>query len=58
MNVNDIIHGFKLIKTDHVPEVASDTFEFKHVKSGARLLYLKNNLNLHTFHGLFSFFKF
>ena len=42
MNVNDIIHGFKLIKTDHVPEVASDTFEFRHVKSGARLLYLKN----------------
>lgn len=42
MNVNDVIHGFKLIKIDNVPEVASDTFEFKHVKSGARLLYLKN----------------
>ncbi|WP_294521020.1 insulinase family protein [uncultured Anaerovibrio sp.] len=42
MNINDIIHGFKLIKKDRVKEAASDTFEFVHVKSGARLLYLKN----------------
>lgn len=42
MNINDIIHGFKLIKKDQVKEAASDTFEFIHVKSGARLLYLKN----------------
>ena len=29
MNINDIIHGFKLIKKDRVKEAASDTFEVK-----------------------------
>jgi len=43
MEINDIIHGFRLIKKDNVPEAASTTFEFEHVKSGARLLYLKNS---------------
>ena len=43
MNVNDIIHGFKLERQDTVPEAASEAFVFKHIKSGARLLFLKNN---------------
>ena len=43
MNVNDIIHGFKLERQDSVPEAASEAFIFKHIKSGARLLFLKNN---------------
>ncbi|MCR5175336.1 MAG: insulinase family protein [Anaerovibrio sp.] len=42
MDINDVIHGFKLIKKDHVAEAGSDTFEFIHEKSGARLLYLQN----------------
>lgn len=42
MKINDVVHGFRLLKTDYVKEAASDTFEFVHVKSGARLLYLKN----------------
>ena len=42
MQVNDIIHGFRLLRQEQVKEAASDAFEFQHVKSGARLLYLKN----------------
>ena len=43
MQVNDIIHGFRLLRQEQVKEAASDAFEFQHVKSGARLLYLKYN---------------
>lgn len=49
MKVNDIIHGFRLLKQDYVKECASETFEFIHVKSGARLLYLKNDDNNKVF---------
>lgn len=42
MQVNDIIHGFKLLRKEQVKEAASEAFEFRHIKSGARLLYLKN----------------
>lgn len=42
MKINDVIHGFKLIRSEKVQEIASQAFEFKHVKSGARLLYLQN----------------
>lgn len=42
MNINDIIHGFKLLRVEEVQEAASKAFEFQHVKSGARLLYLQN----------------
>ena len=42
MQVNDIIHGFRLLRQEQVKEAASEAFEFQHVKSGARLLYLKN----------------
>ena len=36
MNVNDIIHGFKLERQDTVTEAASEAFIFKHIKSGAK----------------------
>ena len=49
MKVNDIIHGFRLLKQDYVKECASETFEFIHVKSGARLLYFKNDDNNKVF---------
>ena len=42
MQVNDIIHGFRLLRQEQVKEAASEAFEFQHMKSGARLLYLKN----------------
>ena len=42
MQVNDIIHGFKLVRREAVREAASQAFEFEHIRSGARLLYLQN----------------
>lgn len=43
MQVNDMVHGFRLLRREQVREAASEAFEFRHVKSGARLLYLKNS---------------
>ena len=42
MEVNDIVHGFKLLRREEVKETASTAYEFRHEKSGARLLYLQN----------------
>lgn len=42
MQVKDIIHGFELVRRERVEEAASEAFEFRHVKSGAKLLYLQN----------------
>ncbi|RYM04767.1 insulinase family protein [Sporolactobacillus sp. THM7-7] len=36
-------HGFQLVHKDDVPEIHSAAYLFEHVKSGARLLYLKND---------------
>lgn len=43
MQVNDVIHGFRLMRVEKVEEASSEAFEFQHEKSGARLLYLKNH---------------
>lgn len=43
MDLNQVYSGFKLIKTDIIEESASETFEFVHLKSGARLFYLKRD---------------
>ncbi len=43
MDLNQVYSGFKLIKTDIIEESASETFEFLHLKSGARLFYLKRD---------------
>lgn len=43
MKINDVIHGFKLLRQETVTEVASEAFIFQHEKSGAKLLYLKND---------------
>ncbi|MBR4695301.1 MAG: insulinase family protein, partial [Selenomonadaceae bacterium] len=42
MEINDILHGFRLLKKQTIPEADSEGFEFEHEKTGARLLYLKN----------------
>jgi presequence protease len=42
MQINDIIHGFRLLKTTKIKEAASTAYEFRHEKSGARLLFLQN----------------
>ncbi|MDO4203268.1 MAG: insulinase family protein [Selenomonadaceae bacterium] len=43
MELNQVYSGFKLIKKDIIAESASETFEFVHLKSGARLFYLKRD---------------
>ncbi len=43
MKVNDVVHGFRVLKTRPIPEVDSVSFEFVHEKSGARLFYLRND---------------
>lgn len=43
MKINDVIHGFKLLRQETVVEAASEAFIFEHEKSGAKLLYLQNN---------------
>ncbi len=42
MKINDVVHGFRLLKTQTIPEADSEGFEFVHEKTGARLFYLKN----------------
>ena len=42
MKENDVIYGFRLLKKTTVPEISSEAYEFKHEKSGARLLFLEN----------------
>lgn len=37
-----VIHGFKLLKQSYIKEIDSDCFEYKHLQSGAHLMYLKN----------------
>ncbi len=36
-------HGFLLEKTEHLEDIRSTGYLFRHTQSGARLLYLKNN---------------
>ena len=43
MQLNEVKHGFRLLKTHNVPEVSGETFEFVHEKTGAKLFYLKND---------------
>jgi len=43
MKLNELYHGFKLIDLHDVEEVKSTAHIFEHEKTGARLLYLKND---------------
>ena len=40
LKINDELHGFRLINRETIKELASETFEFTHIKTGARLFYL------------------
>ncbi len=40
IKLNDELHGFRLTKIDNVPELTADTYEFEHIKTGAKLFYL------------------
>ncbi len=40
---NEILHGFRLLKQQAVPEIDAKAYEFVHEKSGARLFFLEND---------------
>ena len=43
------IHGFKLIKQSYVDTIQTTVLEYEHIKSGAKLIYLKNDDDNKTF---------
>lgn len=43
MNINEICHGFKLLRKSAIKEVSSEAYLFEHEKSGARLFFLEND---------------
>ena len=43
MNINDKIFGFELKKISEVEEVSAKSYEFEHIKTGAKLFYLAAN---------------
>ena len=43
MNINDIIHGFKVTRIAPAPDCGSELIEMSHEKTGARLVWLKND---------------
>ena len=40
IKINDELHGFKVQKISDVMEVSAKTYEFEHIKTGAKLLYI------------------
>ncbi|MCQ2009630.1 insulinase family protein [Sporolactobacillus sp. STSJ-5] len=40
---NKVVHGFRLLHTDTIQDIHSEAYVFEHEKSGARLLFLKND---------------
>lgn len=38
-----MLYGFKLLKKEYVKDINSDVYTYKHIKSGAHVVYVKNN---------------
>ena len=43
MNINDTIHGFTVTRIAPAPDCGSELIEMQHIKTGARLVWLKNS---------------
>lgn len=43
MNINDTIHGFSVTRIAPAPDCGSELIEMTHIKTGARLVWLKNS---------------
>ena len=43
LKINETLHGFKLKKISDVAEISSKVYEFEHLKSGAKLLYVASS---------------
>ena len=40
LQIKDELHGFRLEKISEVEEISAKTFEFEHIKTGAKLFYV------------------
>ncbi len=49
MNINDLIHGFRITNIRHVDEIDADLFEMVHEKTRAKALWLKRDDDNKTF---------
>ncbi len=49
MRINDILHGFKILREVDIPDVSGTLYELIHVGSGASLYYLKRDDENKTF---------
>ena len=49
MNINDIIHGFRVINARHIDEINGDLYEMVHEKTSARTIWLKRDDENKTF---------
>ncbi len=49
LKINDELHGFKLEKISDIVEISSKVYEFEHIKTGAKLLYVANTDDNKTF---------
>ena len=43
MKLNDILHGFKINRINHLEEISGDLYEMGHLKTSAKLLWLKRD---------------
>ncbi|MDO4178306.1 MAG: insulinase family protein [Phascolarctobacterium sp.] len=43
LNLNEVYHGFKVLRYEYIDEIASHAYIMEHEKSGAKLLYLGND---------------
>jgi len=50
MQINEVKHGFRLVRQGEVPELAAHTFLFTHEKSGARLFFVQTADDNKVFH--------
>ncbi len=42
LTLDQVVEGFKICSHEYIPEIEGDAYTLLHLKSGARLLYLKN----------------
>ena len=49
MNINDVIHGFKIINIRHSDEINADMYEMIHEKTNAKTIWLKRDDENKTF---------
>ncbi|MCR5833453.1 MAG: insulinase family protein [Selenomonadaceae bacterium] len=43
LNIGETLHGFRLDKISDVGEISAKTYEFEHVKTGAKLFYVETD---------------